>query len=60
VLGFIESPATIIPSAEAASLSEYDALIVMSDHAESGRVWVEQLHAQRQKQIDFALADQPL
>jgi hypothetical protein len=58
VLGFIESPARIIPGAEVASLSEYDALIVMTDHAESGRVWVEQL--QNRKQIDPALADQPL
>jgi hypothetical protein len=30
----------------------------MTDHAESGRVWVEQL--QNRKQIDPALADQPL
>jgi hypothetical protein len=58
VLGFIESPARIIPSAGVASLSEYDAMIVMSDHAESGRVWVEQL--QNQKQKDLALAEQPL
>lgn len=58
VLGFIESPSTIIPSAGVGSLSDYDALIVMSDHAESGRIWVEQL--QNQKQIDLALADQPL
>jgi hypothetical protein len=60
VLGFIESPGRIIPAAGIASLSDYDALIVMSDHAESGRVWVEQLHAQRQKQGDLSLADQPL
>jgi hypothetical protein len=58
VLGFIESPARVIPSAGVGSLSEYDALIVMSDHAESGRAWIEQL--QNRKQLDFALADQPL
>jgi hypothetical protein len=58
VLGFIEDPARIIPSAGVASLSEYDAMIVMSDHAESGRVWVEQL--ENQKQLDPALAEQPL
>jgi hypothetical protein len=58
VLGFIESPGRMIPSAGVASLSEYDALVVMSDHAESGRVWVEQL--QNQKQKDFALAERPL
>lgn len=58
VLGFIESPARIIPASEAASLSEYDALIVMTDHAESGRIWVEQL--QNRKQTDPGLAGQPL
>jgi hypothetical protein len=58
VLGFIESPARMIPGAGVGSLSEYDALLVMTDHAESGRVWVEQL--QNQKQIDPALASKPL
>jgi hypothetical protein len=58
VLGFIESPAAIIPDAGVGSLSEYAALIVMTDHAESGRVWVEQL--QNKKQIDPSLANQPL
>jgi hypothetical protein len=58
VLGFIESPARIIPGAGVGSLSEYDALILMTDHAESGRVWVEQLQNQRQK--DTALAAKPL
>jgi hypothetical protein len=58
VLGFVERPAVIIPASGVESFSEYDALIVMTDHAESGRVWVEQL--QTMKQIDPALTNQPL
>jgi hypothetical protein len=58
VLGFIEAPGQIIPSAGVGSFSEYSALIVLTDHAESGRVWVEQL--QTQKVANPALASQPL
>jgi hypothetical protein len=58
VLGFIESPKQVNPFADVQSFSEYSALVVLSDHAESGRVWVEQL--QSQKQIDAGLANQPL
>ncbi|MGB8980651.1 MAG: hypothetical protein WCC12_02140 [Anaerolineales bacterium] len=58
VLGFIENPAAVIPTSGVTAFSEYAAVIVLSDHAESGRVWVEQLHAQ--KQIEPALAGQPL
>ena len=43
ILGFIGSPAQIIPGAQAGSFSEYAALIVLTDNAESGRAWVEQL-----------------
>ncbi len=57
-LGFIESPAQIAPLADVASFSEYAALVVLTDHAESGRVWVEQL--QNRKQSDSALINQPL
>jgi hypothetical protein len=44
--------------ADVQSFSEYSAFIVLSDHAESGRLWVEQL--QNQKQIDAVLASRPL
>jgi hypothetical protein len=40
------------------SFSEYSALIVLTDHAESGRVWVEQL--QSRKQADPSLNNKPL
>jgi hypothetical protein len=58
VLGFMQSPGRVNPLADVQSFSDYSALIVLSDHAESGRVWVEQL--QNQKQIDAALANKPL
>jgi hypothetical protein len=58
VLTFVESPQTAIPSADVESFSQYTAVIVLTDHAESGRVWVEQLDAR--KQSDSALANQPL
>jgi hypothetical protein len=58
VLGFIEAPGLIIPSAGVESFSEYSALIVLTDHAESGRAWVEQL--QTRKVVDPTLASQPL
>ncbi|HJR81837.1 MAG TPA: hypothetical protein VJ821_17325 [Anaerolineales bacterium] len=57
VLGFIEAPGQILPSAGVGNFSEYSALVVLTDHAESGRVWVEQI--QNQKTLDPALTNQP-
>jgi hypothetical protein len=58
VLGFIEAPSQIISLAGVQSFSEYSAIVVLTDHAESGRVWVEQL--QNRKTVDPALTNQPL
>lgn len=58
VLGFIEAPGQIVPAAGVQFFSEYAALLVLTDHAESGRVWVEQL--QQRKQVDLTVANQPL
>lgn len=58
VLGFIESPGQMIPSAGVESFSQYTALIVLTDHAESGRVWVEQ--RQNLREVDPAVSNQPL
>ena len=59
VLAFVESPQTAIRSADVVeNFSQYAAVIVLTDHAESGRVWVEQLDAR--KQSDSALTSQPL
>ncbi|HMD82107.1 MAG TPA: hypothetical protein VKE92_12400, partial [Anaerolineales bacterium] len=58
VLEFIEAPQVAMPSSGVASLSDYSTIVVLTDHAESGRVWVEQL--QNHKLADPALASQPL
>lgn len=58
VLGFMESPRQVNSFADVQSFSEYSAFVILSDHAESGRIWVEQL--QNQKQIDLTLANKPL
>jgi hypothetical protein len=58
VLGFLERPAEMIPASGVQSFSEYAALILITDHADSGRVWVEQLQSRRQ--FDPALGSQPL
>ena len=60
ILGFIQSPAQIIPAAGLQSFSGYAALIVLTDRAESGRMWVEQLQTLRGTQIDPASSNQPL
>jgi len=58
VLEFVQSPKSAMPSAGVNNLSEYAAVILLTDHAESGRAWVEQLSSQ--KQIDPSLSNQPL
>ena len=58
VLGFIQSPQTVISSSPVLGFSEYAALVLLTDHAESARIWVEQLQAL--KQTDPGLAAQPL
>lgn len=58
VLEFIEAPQVALPASSVTRLSEFSAVIVLTDHAESGRVWVEQLRAL--KQTDPALTNQPL
>ena len=58
VVEFVESPDSALPFASVDSFSEYAAVIVLTDHSESARVWVEQLDAR--KQVDPSLANQPL
>jgi len=60
VLGFVQGPGEIIPASGVGKFSDYAMVIVMTDHAEAGRTWVEQLHAQRVRQVDPALSSQPL
>jgi len=58
VLEFVGSPRAAMPTAAMERLSEFSAVVVLTDHAESGRIWVEQLSAL--KQVDPALTNQPL
>jgi hypothetical protein len=58
VVEFVESPISALPSAGIGLFSEYAAVILLTDHSESARVWVEQLDARRQ--VDPSLANQPL
>jgi hypothetical protein len=57
IVGFLTSP-NRVTSAAAQSFSEYSAVFVLTDHAESGRAWVEQLDVA--KQMDPALVNQPV
>lgn len=50
---FLESPATLFPQVGVATFREYAAVIVLTDHAESGRVWVEQLYARNRADTTF-------
>ncbi len=49
VLAFVENPKMAMPSATVSAFSEFAAVILLTDHAESGRVWVEQLEQAKQK-----------
>ena len=42
---FLEAPTALFSQAGVSSFKEYAAVIVLTDNAESGRVWVEQLYA---------------
>jgi hypothetical protein len=58
VLSFIQSPQSTIPSATVPAFSDYKAIIMLTDHADSARAWIEQLQAL--KQADPTLVNQPL
>jgi hypothetical protein len=58
VLEFVESPNMAMPSAGIDTVAEYAAVILLTDHSESARTWVEQLDAR--KQADPSLSNQPL
>jgi hypothetical protein len=58
VLTFLQSPRVAMPDATVNAFSEYSAVILLTDNAESARIWIEQL--QNVKQRDSAVALQPL
>ena len=61
VLEFVTSPQMAMPSSGVTRLSDFSGILVLTDHAESGRVWVEQLQSLRQTDPLFpTLANQPL
>ena len=54
--GFTEAPKIVLPSVKVNLFSEFAAVILITDHAESGQVWIEQVTLA--KQSDPALANQ--
>jgi hypothetical protein len=58
VLSFIQSPQAVMPLATVPTFSEYKAVVMLTDHADSARAWIEQL--QVFKQADPTIASQPL
>jgi hypothetical protein len=58
VLAFLQAPQSTIPASPVLNSSEYAAVLLLTDHAESARVWVEQIYSM--KQLDPTLANQPL
>jgi hypothetical protein len=61
VLAFLQSPQQVMPAMREVippQFSGYSAVILLTDHADSARAWVEQLHAA--KQADPTIVNQPL
>lgn len=58
ILSFIQSPRGVMPSATVTTFSGYKAVVMLTDHADSARAWIEQL--QVFKQADPTIASQPL
>jgi len=58
VRGFLENPQLALPAARISLFSEFAAVIVLTDHAESGLVWIEQVELA--KQTDPGLNNKPV
>ena len=58
VLTFVQSPKTAFASATVDGFSGYSAVLVLTDNANSARVWIEQVQAEKEQ--DPALTLQPL
>jgi hypothetical protein len=56
VRGFTEAPQTVLPAVQVTQFSEFAAVILITDQAESGQVWIEQMTLA--KQSNPALANQ--
>jgi hypothetical protein len=58
ILAFVQSPQSVSQLAGANGFSQYSAVILLTDHADSARSWIEQLYSL--KQADPSIANQPL
>ncbi|MEP6895359.1 MAG: hypothetical protein ABI986_07110, partial [Chloroflexota bacterium] len=58
VNGFVAQPKVMMPALNVNQFSDFAAVIVISDHAESSQVWIEQI--QLMKQSNPALINQPV
>ena len=58
VRGFVENPQLVMPAVRVGLFSEFAAVIILTDHAESGAVWIEQVELA--KQTDPALNNKPV
>ena len=58
VRGFTEAPAAVLPAVNVNSFSQFASVVILTDHAESGQMWIEQLTLA--KQTDPALVNQQL
>lgn len=58
VRGFVENPQNVMPAARVNLFSDFAAVILLTDHAESGLVWIEQVELA--KQTDPALVNKPV
>ncbi len=58
VLGFLENPRMAMPAVNVNAFSDFVAVVLLTDHAESSRVWVEQL--ENLKRMNPILASQSL
>ena len=61
ILSFVQSPQTAMPTLRdniPSVFSGYSAVLLLTDHADSARSWIEQLQAA--KQADPSIANQPL
>ncbi|HSG43780.1 MAG TPA: hypothetical protein VLA72_11545 [Anaerolineales bacterium] len=62
ILGFINNPVDVMPKLQSlenvSAFSSFEVVILMTDNAESGRVWIEQLDTV--KQIQPEIASKPL
>ncbi|HAV77555.1 MAG TPA: hypothetical protein DCX53_09415 [Anaerolineae bacterium] len=54
VLGFVSAPERAFPQVNVDGFTEFEAVVLLTDSAESGRVWVEQLEFAKQARPEIA------